>query len=403
MSLTRTTARQRAAIGERLSELTTVFAPPCPITWLLTTTKVPSQYPAFPTTGPSSCDPPSWVDNISQKGFAYYSPAICPSGFYAGCTAKDDRIGEGFPPTSSGETAMYCVPSGFACTSDTTDFRGGIWGFQTGSGSKPSATVGPAIQIRWREQDLDSLQTDPLNPDPPSSVAIITSSSLSIAETTAIIQSVPITSDVSATLAFSSITLSGDITSTDSSIVSTETKVPTSTSLSSVFSQSDTTAPTQTGITSTIGSENSPGPSADGASSASATSSTNTAAMALSGVLIVIILGFLATVTFRRYRRYRAGKIEAFFPFEPKLLAKAVLGRWSSGLVPSHRNRGNPPPKFPDAELGTDGPIPELGPGDPLGTKENPAELAGSGVRSSWMSNVSRIFTGRLRKEAWSV
>lgn len=60
-------------------------------------------------------------------------------------------------------------------------------------------------------------------------------------------------------------------------------------------------------------------------------------------------------------------------------------------------------PKNPDAELDTDGPIPELGPGIPLGTKENPAELVGSGVRNSWMSQVSRMFTVKMRKEVWSV
>ncbi|KAI0886456.1 uncharacterized protein GGS22DRAFT_128983 [Annulohypoxylon maeteangense] len=416
MSLTTTTARQRAAIGERLSELTTVFTPPCPITWLLTSTKVPSQYPAFPTTGPSSCDPPSWVDNISQKGFGYYSPAICPSGFYAGCTAKDDRIGEGFPPTSSGETAMYCVPSGFACTSDTTDFRGGIWGFQTGSGSRPSATVGPAIQIRWRQQDLSSLQTDPLDPNSPANVVIVASSeNVVVGDSSSFSTAGAITSTITSAHSTRQITSATSIstpipaeTETDvprisSPIIPTGTEVSMSTSQSSPSSQRDAATPILTGSTSTTGSENNPSPSVNEGSSAGVSSSTNTAAMALSGILIVIILGFLATVSFRRYRRYRAGKIEAFIPFKPRHWAKAILGKWSSRSMPSHRDRGNLPPKLPDAELGTDGPIPELGPGDPLGTKENPAELAGNGVRNSWMSNMSRIFTGRLRKEVWSV
>ncbi|KAI1212141.1 uncharacterized protein F4807DRAFT_417665 [Annulohypoxylon truncatum] len=400
MSPATTTAKQQTTFGERLSELTTVFTPPCPITWLLTTTKTPSQFPAFPTTGPSSCDPPSWVDNISQKGFAYYSPAICPSGFDVGCTANDDRIGEGFPPTSSGETAMYCVPSGFACTSDTTDFRGGIWGF---SGSGPSVTVGPAIQIRWREEDLSSLQTDPLDPLDSSRPFDVTieSSVFSITETTLPTSSPPeITSVLFAPPAISTGTTAS---STNSPITPTAIELPTSTSLLSSPSQLDTAVPIQTGTASTTSSENNPIPSANEGSSTNVASSTNTAAMALSGILIVIILGFLATVTFRRYRRYRAGKIEAFFPFQPTLWAKQVMGKWSSRSNPPHRSPGDLPAKVPDAELGTDGPIPELGPGDPLGTKDNPAELAGSGARNSWMSHVSRIFTGRLRKETWSV
>ncbi|XXH02129.1 hypothetical protein Hte_008497 [Hypoxylon texense] len=168
MASARPTAGQRDVFGERLSELTTIFTPPCAITWLLTTTKVPSQYPAFPTTGPISCDPPQWVRNIAEKGFGYYSPAICPSGFTAGCTISDERISEGFPPITAGETAMYCVPSGFTCTSDTTDFRGGIWGFhRTASANGASVTVGPAIQIRWQDKDLFDLATDPLIPGVP--------------------------------------------------------------------------------------------------------------------------------------------------------------------------------------------------------------------------------------------
>ncbi|KAI2463911.1 hypothetical protein F4781DRAFT_97660 [Annulohypoxylon bovei var. microspora] len=406
MSLSKPT-QQRAVIGERLSELTTVFSPPCPITWLLTTTKVPSQYPAFPTTGPSSCDPPSWVDNISQKGFAYYSPAICPSGFFAGCTVNDDRIGEGFPATSAGETAMYCVPSGFACTSDTTDFRGGIWGFRTASAGSPSVTVGPALQIRWREEDLSSLQTDPLNPGAAVSV-VISSLAGTVTPTAEPVIITPATS--SSTFATSTLPISTLPTSTQvdtegfptNPTTSTATEVSTNKQPSSSPSRLDTTASIQAGSTSTAGDGNAPSSSPNQDGSTSVASSTTTAATALSGILIVMILGFLATVTFRRYRRYRAGKIEAFFPFRTRLWAKAVLDKWTGRSIPSN-NLGDLPPKIPDAELGTDGPIPELGPGDPLGTKDNPAELAGSGVRNSWMSHVSRIFTGRSRKEAWPV
>lgn len=117
MAQAKATPARRAAFGNRLSELTTIFSPPCPVTWLITTTKVPSQYPPFPTTGPTSCDPPFWADNIAQKGFGYYSPAICPSGFVVGCTASNDRSGEGFPAITAGETAMYCVPRQVRMTS----------------------------------------------------------------------------------------------------------------------------------------------------------------------------------------------------------------------------------------------------------------------------------------------
>ncbi|KAI1137679.1 hypothetical protein F5Y05DRAFT_414237 [Hypoxylon sp. FL0543] len=404
MALIKPTTKQRAAFGDRISELTTVFTPPCQVTWLLTTTKVPSQFPPFPTTGPSSCDPPSWADNISQKGFAYYSPAICPLGFSVGCTASDRRSDDGFPAITAGETAMYCVPSGFTCTSDTTDFRGGIWGYmRTASANGASVTVGPAIQIRWREEDLSSLQTDPLNPAVPVIGVSRAASSTSLpgvtSSTTGLVQ-------ITATNSASSTTTIGveiEQSPNDSTIISTETGMPASTSLllqtrpngSASTSNQPVGTPTAAG-----GSSQSSGGVGDNASSTA--SSTNTAAMALSGILIVILFVFLAATTFRRYHRYRTGKIDSFLPPCIGLRARDLLGKRGSGL-PSHQNPANTSAKDLEAELGTDGPVPELGPGNPLGTKENPAELPGSSERYSWMSQVSRIFNTKLRKEALSV
>ncbi|KAK7740296.1 hypothetical protein SLS63_001498 [Diaporthe eres] len=148
-----------------LAPLTTIFTPPCPISWLLTSSKNPSQFPPFPTTGPASCDPPSWAANIADKGFQYYSPAICPSGFEVGpgCQITKTRTAEGFPAIEPEETAAYCVPSGFTCTTDTTDFRGGVWG-ATKEAGPPLFTVGPALQIRFQESDLSILETHPLTP-----------------------------------------------------------------------------------------------------------------------------------------------------------------------------------------------------------------------------------------------
>jgi len=150
-----------------LAALTSVFTPPCPTSWLLTTTRAPSQYPPFPTTGPPSCDPPSWRTNIARAGFHYYSPAICPAGFVVGpnCGIAKVRTDEGFPAIEPGETAAYCVPIGLTCTTDLTDFRGGVWGFARAAAT-PGAlvTVGPAIQIRWVEADLTMLETHPLTP-----------------------------------------------------------------------------------------------------------------------------------------------------------------------------------------------------------------------------------------------
>ena len=52
--------------------------------------------------------------------------------------------------------------SGHTCTSDTTDFRGGVWGFTPGPAGV--VTVAPAMQIRFKAADLSSLETHPLTP-----------------------------------------------------------------------------------------------------------------------------------------------------------------------------------------------------------------------------------------------
>lgn len=97
-----------------LAALTTVFTPPCQTSWLVTTTKLPSQYPSFPAAGPvATCDPPAWASNLAGEGFQYYSPAICPDGFEVGqgCTlATTPRTAEGFPAVAADETVAWCVP-----------------------------------------------------------------------------------------------------------------------------------------------------------------------------------------------------------------------------------------------------------------------------------------------------
>ncbi|KAK0666780.1 hypothetical protein QBC41DRAFT_145990 [Cercophora samala] len=150
-----------------LASLTSIFTPPCSTTWLLTTTRLLSQYPPFPTAGPASCDPPAWKSNIAGGGFDYYSPAVCPEGFHVGpsCGLTRTRTAEGFPAVEKGETVAYCVPKGLTCTTDITDYRGGVWGYaRDGTAWGARVTVGPAIQIRWVEADLTFLETHPLTP-----------------------------------------------------------------------------------------------------------------------------------------------------------------------------------------------------------------------------------------------
>ena len=94
-----------------LAALTTVFTPPCPTSWIITSSKLASQFPPFPSDGPASCDPPSWGQNLAEKAFQYYSPAICPESFTVGCFATNlPSPDEKFPSIESTETAAFCVP-----------------------------------------------------------------------------------------------------------------------------------------------------------------------------------------------------------------------------------------------------------------------------------------------------
>lgn len=59
---------------------------------------------------------------------------------------------------------MNFFASGHSCTTDTTDFRGGVWGATSNRRGSPVFTIGPAVQIRFRESDLPLLATHPLTP-----------------------------------------------------------------------------------------------------------------------------------------------------------------------------------------------------------------------------------------------
>ncbi|KAI3338095.1 hypothetical protein F4824DRAFT_98277 [Ustulina deusta] len=427
-----------------LAPLTTIFTPPCPITWLLTTTKVPSQIPPFPTGAPASCDPPSWDNYVADRGFEYYSPAICPSGFFVGpsCIVTNPRTAQGFPAIQGGETAAYCVPIDHTCTSDTSDFRGGVWGvLRTATASGAQVTVGPAIQIRWREADLTNLETDPLTPGPrtttqPSSTqappvetsTTIEDSSTSDPTTTSTLSSTPpttttTTTDVPAIPVFSTIPLKETtaISSLSSSLSSSPSLSPSSSSSSSSSpapalspatqeSQANTT-PTTTSAppsgqqqSTNIGT---PSQTPDGRGTGSSSSNFTVAAIVLTAILISIIAAYGGYSVLRRYRRYRAGETAEFFVLRAEARVRRLIlfvrrrGRKKGGEGEEDDEKGGDERdrrrrwwKMPDAELGTEGPLPELGSSHAYGTKENPAELA-TVDRWSWRSRVSRIFTVR--------
>ncbi|KAI1127235.1 hypothetical protein F5Y10DRAFT_266309 [Nemania abortiva] len=433
-----------------LAPLTTVFTPPCPITWLLTSTKVPSQYPPFPTTAPASCDPPSWETYLSQRGFEYYSPAICPSGFYVGpsCIITNPRTAQGFPAIQGDETAAYCIPTGHTCTSDTSDFRGGVWGVsRTDTANGAQVTVGPAIQIRWRDEDLDGLETDPLTPGPRNTIpTVIATSTASEVPAPPDIPTPSTQSTTSSSTSFTTFTTRSttpvqagvpDVVTSATSIrkLTTSPLSSSPSSSSSLATPPPPPIPTQESLTSTASSSSStpdgsqqssrPGPStpdnADRSRGGASPSSFTIVAIALIVILSVIIAVYGGYSVLRRYRRYRAGETSEFIVFPGMQVVAAQVASWVRGVRFDGihlRRRGTDVGmdeketaasrrKLPDAELGTEGPVPELGSTYARGTEENPAELASPELpalpeppeppeppeRSSWMSRVSRMLT----------
>ncbi|KAI1194624.1 hypothetical protein F5X97DRAFT_346503 [Nemania serpens] len=408
-----------------LAALTTIFTPPCSITWLLTTTKVPSQFPPFPTQAPGNCDPPSWDEYLAQRGFNYYSPAVCPSGFYVGpsCVVTAPRTGEGFPAVQDGETAAYCIPNGHVCTSDVTDFRGGVWGVsRTDTATGAQVTVGPAIQIRWRTEDLESLETNPLSPGPRVASETILpyplSTPISLPTETSTYQSITIpdaTGPPPLSTTYSTETTDYPKSFPSYSILpippqSSSSLPPISSDLSSQATSTSRSPATKTG----------PGPGqgqgpgqreGDGDGNSSRPSANLTIATA---ILISIIAIYSIYAIVRRYRHYRAGDakeplgardfLPSFFFFSLKSLKRLFLsllrlcfyrrGTTTTATTEDEKPAGRR--KLPDAELGIDGPVPELGSTFARGTSENPAELP-TMERVSWKMRVSRMLLIRAR------
>ncbi|KAM7220183.1 hypothetical protein V8F06_004511, partial [Rhypophila decipiens] len=378
-----------------LAALTTVFRPPCPTTWLLTTTKLPSQYPPFPSAGAASCDPPSWNQNLDGAGFQYYSPAICPSGFVVGpsCDLGGARTTEGFPSVAPGETVAYCVPAGLTCTTDTTDFRGGVWGFSR-DGTEASATVavGPAIQIRWVEDDLKILETHPLTPG---RVLAETTTEVRTETTTRIDKTQP--------------------PKTETTTSTTETTTAKTEPIQTATEQNRGGRPRFGGR---IG-----GTTTSPAGSVSPTESSQSASgqsradgwvldRGTSIVLIVmlsLLVGIAIWVTsFVLIRRHRAGKLTGLAP--AALVRLGIRkGRVYHQRVDSASSTANMLGRDRSGRRETG--FTELESGPPRGTTPNPAELEGRGIgdrplRWSWISIVSRFFhagrTGRQGSSNWS-
>lgn len=400
-----------------LAALTTVFAPPCPTTWLITTTKLPSQYPPFPSGGPSSCNPPAWDQNIEGAGFQYYSPAICPGGFVVGpsCDLRKTRTTEGFPSVAPGESVAYCVPAGLTCTTDTTDFRGGVWGFsRDGTKTDATVTVGPAIQIRWVDDDLESLETHPLTPgrvlaEPTTEVSTETvtrivnteaveTKSEAVQTDSELQQATPVRitvtrqTPVTPKLPQQMGTVSAIMEDPISTIVSTSSEIPQIATTLVTDSNPPVLIQTPTETTSSpasVGPSNEPSQTTAAAARADSRLLDRGTSIVLIVMLCLLIGIAIWVVSFVLIRRHKAGKLTRW---PPSALVRLGIrrGRLYPGREASISSTTN---MLPGQETG----FTEVESGPPRGTTPNPAELDGRGigdppVRWSWMTTVSRFF-----------
>ncbi|KAK8095656.1 uncharacterized protein PG998_002287 [Apiospora kogelbergensis] len=382
--------------------LTTVFTPSCSQSWLLTTTRAPSQFPPFPTGGPSSCDPPSWKDNIAAQGIRFYSPAICPSGFFVGpnCGVTKTRTQEGFAPVTSGETVAYCVPTDHTCTTDTTDFRGGVWGFATATEAGTQVTVAPAIQIRWRDSDLSILQTHPLTP------GLLLVGDRTLPTPT----SVPTASPTGTSMRFTTLVPAPSETRSSPPIVSSQaTNSPAPTTQPRSTSGYDTSATSQSPCSS------GPGGGCIGGGSPFSNPSPNgtqqqgsKAAIVLAATFTALAAVVIAVFVLYRYSRERR---RHHHPESDQHLTPIGVGVWArcgekagswGFLLRRKSERRVYEKQRDDAEAGDGGPvlqtIVEVDGTPPLGTRGNPAELDAASARNtarwSWVSRISDVMAG---------
>ncbi|ATY65364.1 transmembrane alpha-helix domain-containing [Cordyceps militaris] len=96
------------------------------------------------------CGPPGFED-YWWSAVGYYSPAVCPRGYTAGCFRWNADQGPAVEPT---ETAVQCVPRprGYKCKKDDVSL------------AFSGTATAPMIQIRWASTDLPALATHPLYP-----------------------------------------------------------------------------------------------------------------------------------------------------------------------------------------------------------------------------------------------
>lgn len=265
------------------------------------------------------------------------------------------------------------MPSGHTCTTDKTDFRGGVWGATSLDGK---FTVGPAIQIRFQQSDLSLLETDPLTPGlSPTSSAMTTAS---------------------ATFTFAT---TSDLTTASVGGLPTA-GVPSITSSAGVSSIRTTTA----GSNATSSAASQPGSDNEAARHA------DLAAIISSTLIVTFAIGLVLLVHIRHRRQQYRQRFQRWFWFPRRKrqgLVPVGLGAWVGTRRSGEETREAHVDATQSRGGGTAAWDTETGPPvltlefekQPLGALEGPAELDGAqevplSRRASWVSRMLSVVAG---------
>lgn len=268
------------------------------------------------------------------------------------------------------------------------------------AGAGAAITVGPALQIRWRDVDLTSLETHPLSP------GVVVGKG-----------TVPITDGILFTIG-----PAPTISVAPPSIPTTAP--PRKTGGGGAYPPTLVPAPLPSSTSSTAGSRATNGSNDNGNSSSSPVVNTNSRAVVaaisvLSVLLFLLILGLLAVLFLRRYRRRHAGRLDGLFPVGTGAWIVRRRRRAHVARLPDHAAEPDvetplPTPiraavvRLPPADFGEElnpaelygGPVllvdPASGPATPSRRQAQPRRgsektLAGTGTGTGWRARMSRM------------
>ncbi|KAF3025084.1 hypothetical protein E8E14_014539 [Neopestalotiopsis sp. 37M] len=273
----------------------------------------------------------------------------------------------------------------------------------TPSSGNVIVTAGPALQIRFREEDLSILETHPLTPGLVLAGATTDSTAVTAAQTSSVSTSIA---------SFSTITVRPSAVSREetSALDTTEDGTSSNSVISSAGSPGGSVSLVTTTQATTTTAQ------ASDSESNGSLNPGSVAAITLSSILIVIVLVISSVIFMRRSRRKRHDKAARLQPYR----YKPWLG--GGGFSDSRRISTSSVdsivlPLQSAAELpGTAPVIPELALSTRLGAKENPAELGaeelaaelsgnarGPSTTWSWMSKASRRGSARSQKTRSSI